>query len=126
VSLNARALRKSSDGENQKAANKEHAKCQYSRTICNRPHSFDPHGNLAGVLSLARVPIKLLLEVRLGIDGSTECAHRGFEFPATNCADCNDGGRTEPLGDSKVALFRCVVLLNHRTESLTCPGSHSS
>src|SRR6267143_6904757 len=117
---------KAAMGRTKKPPTRSTQSVKYSSTICNRPHSFDPHGDLAGVLSLARVPIKLLLEVRLGIDGSTECAHRGFEFPATNCADCNDGGRTEPLGDSKVALFRCVVLLNHRTESLTCRGSHSS
>lgn len=38
--------------------------------------------DLAGVLRLARVPIKLLLEIGLGVDGSTERTHRDFEFPA--------------------------------------------
>jgi hypothetical protein len=71
------------------------------------------------------VPLKLLLEVGLGIDGSTERAHRDFEFPGAKIADCNDGGRTKPLHDSKIALFRRVVLLNHRTESLTDPEVHS-
>ena len=61
---------------------------------------------LAGVFGLARVLVKLLLEVGLGIDGSTERAHRDFEFPAAKCADRNGGGRTQPLNDSKIALFQ--------------------
>jgi hypothetical protein len=76
---------------------------------------LDPHGDLTGVLRLARVPIKLLLEIGLGVHGSTERAHRDFEFPAAKCADCDDRGRAKPLDDSQIALFRRVVLLNHRT-----------
>jgi len=72
-------------------------------------------GTLAGVFRLARVPVKLLLEVGLGIDSSTERAHRYFEFPAAECADRNDRGRAKPLDDSKNALFRRVVLLYHGT-----------
>ena len=74
-----------------------------------------PDFDLAGLLRLARVPIKLLLEIGLGVDGSTERAHRDLEFPATKCADCDDRGRAKPLDDSKIALLRRVVLLNHRT-----------
>ena len=74
-----------------------------------------PTANLAGVFRLARVPIKLLLEIGLGVDGSTERAHRDLEFPAAKCADCDDRGRAKPFDDSKIALFRRVVLLNHRT-----------
>jgi hypothetical protein len=70
--------------------------------------------NLAGVLRLS-VPIKLLLEIGLGVDGSTEHAHRDLEFPAAKCADCDDRGRAKPLDDSKIAVFRRVVLLDHRT-----------
>ena len=71
------------------------------------------------------MPVKLLLEVGLGIDGSTECAHWDSEFSAAKCADCNDGRRTEPLDDSEIALFRRVVLLNHRTEEFNLLGLHS-
>ena len=74
-----------------------------------------PIANLAGVFGLARVPIKLLLEIGLGVDGSTERAHRDLEFPATKCADCDDRGRAKPFDDSKIALFRRVVIVNHRT-----------
>jgi hypothetical protein len=63
--------------------------------------------------------------VGLGIDGSTEGAHRDFEFPAAECADRNDRGRAKPLDDSKIALLRRVVLLCHRTESLMFPEVHS-
>ena len=71
------------------------------------------------------MPVELLLEVGLGIDGSTEGAHRDLEFPAAECAGRNDGGRAKPLDDSKIAPFRRVVLLCHRTESLTFPEVHS-
>jgi len=74
-----------------------------------------PIANLAGVFRLARVPIKLLLEIGLGVDGATERAHRDLEFPAAKCADCDDRGRAKPFDDSKIALFLRVVLLNHRT-----------
>lgn len=74
-----------------------------------------PSCDLAGVLRLARVPIKLLLEIGLGVDRSTERTHWDFEFPAAQCADCDDRGRAKPLDNSKTALFRRVVLLNHRT-----------
>ena len=74
-----------------------------------------PIANLADVFRLARVPIKLLLEIGLGVDGSTERTHRDFEFPAAKCADCDDRGRAKPLDNSKTALFRGVVLRNHRT-----------
>ena len=63
--------------------------------------------------------VKLLLEVGLGVDGSTQSTHRSFEFPAATCADCNDGRRAEPLDDSKIALSQEVVPLNHDDESLT-------
>lgn len=81
--------------------------------------------SLTGVFPLARVAVELLLEVGLGIDGSTEGAHRDFEFPAAEVADRNGRGRAKPLDDSKIALFRRFVLLRHRTESLTFPEVHS-
>src|SRR5260370_36026427 len=74
-----------------------------------------PDCDLAGLLRLARVPIKLLLEIGLGVDGSTERAHRDLEFPAAKCEDCDDRGRAKPLDDSKIALFRRAVLRHHRT-----------
>ena len=74
-----------------------------------------PIANLAGVFRLARVPIKLLLEIGLGVDRSTERTHWDFDFPAAQCADCDDRGRAKPLDNSKIAFFRRVVLLNHRT-----------
>ena len=74
-----------------------------------------PIANLAGVFRLARVPIKLFLEMGLGVDGSTERAHRHLEFPAAKCADGDERGRAKLFDDSKIALFLRVVLLNHRT-----------
>jgi hypothetical protein len=38
---------------------------------------------LTGTLKLALVPVKQFLQDRLGIRGSTERAHGGFEFPTT-------------------------------------------
>ena len=71
--------------------------------------------DLAAVLMLARVPIELLLEIGLGVDGSTAPTHRDFEFPGCKCADCDDRSRAKPLDNSKTALFRRVVLRNQRT-----------
>jgi hypothetical protein len=61
------------------------------------------------------VPIKLLLEIGLGVDCSAQRAHRDLKFPAAKCADCDDRGRAKPFDDSKIALFRRLVHLNHRT-----------
>ena len=41
--------------------------------------------NLAGVFRLAPVPIKLLLEIGLGVDGSTERAHLLVAIEALGC-----------------------------------------
>jgi len=60
---------------------------------------------LAGVCGLARVLVKLLLEVGLGIDGSTERAHRDFEFPAAKCADRNGGGKLSHLTTLRLRCF---------------------
>ena len=46
------------------------ARSQFALSVC----TFSP----------ALVAVKLLLEVRLGVDGSSESGHRGFEFAATN------------------------------------------
>lgn len=75
--------------------------------------------NLAGVLRLTRVPIKLLLEIGLGVDGSTERAHRDLEFPAAKCADCDDRGRAKPLDDSKIECSSCAL---HLTVELRTPN----
>ena len=46
-----------------------------------------------------------LLEVDWGMRGSTKCAHAGLEFPVAECAERNCGSHTEPLEDSRVALW---------------------
>jgi hypothetical protein len=91
-----------------------HERTERSFRVARDRTESGPDCDLTGVLGLARVPIKLFLEIGLGVDGSTECAHRDLEFPAAKCADCDDRGRAKPLHDSKIALFRRVVLLNHR------------
>ena len=76
-----------------------------------------PIANLAGVFRLARVPIKLFLEMGLGVDGSTERAHRHLEFPAAKCADCDDRGRAKPFDDSNAALDHVSVFPNRNRAS---------
>ena len=75
-----------------RVAKDEHASVQCGSTIATCGTLPIPIANLAGVFRLARVPIKLLLEIGLGVDGSTERTHRDFEFPAAKCADCDDRG----------------------------------
>lgn len=75
-------------------------------------------GDLDNGLGLALVPVKLLLEVDLCVGGPTESTHRSFEFSAAQRTGRNDGRETQPFGDSKVALFRWVVVFNHHPTSL--------
>ena len=61
---------------------------------------------------MARVPIKLLLEIGLGVDRSTERTHWDFDFPGAQCADCDDRGRAKPLDNSKIAFFPVPLVLD--------------
>ena len=58
------------------------------------------------------MPIKLLLEIGLGVDRSTERTHWDFDFPAAQRADCDDRGRAKPLDNSKIAFFPVPLVLD--------------
>jgi hypothetical protein len=103
-----------------RAAKDEHASVRCGSTIATCATLLIPIANLGGIFRLASVPIKLLLEIGLGVDGSTERTHRDLEFPTAKCADCDDRGRAKPFDDSKIALFRRLVHLNHRTREFGC------
>ena len=84
-----------------------------------------PIANLAGVFRLARVPIKLFLEMGLGVDGSTERAHRHLEFPAAKCADCDDRVELSHLTTLRLRFFGELFFSTTGLESLAYPGMQS-
>ena len=79
-----------------------------------------PIANLAGVFRLARVPIKLLLEIGLGVDGSTERAHRDLEFPAAKCA--TTGVELSHLTTLRLRFFGELFFSTIGLESLAYPA----
>ena len=84
-----------------------------------------PIANLAGIFRLARVPIKLLLEIGLGVDGSTERAHRDFEFPAANVQTATTGVELSHLTTLRLRFFGDLFISTIGVPSLAYPAMHS-
>ena len=60
---------------------------------------------LAGVLTLALVPVELFLQVCLSIRCSRESGHGSLELPTTKLAYSNRRSRSHPFHDTQVTLW---------------------